>query len=592
MQKFKFQPKNLKSKRILTEEETKVKPNPSLIIKNTIKEKHNTATLSNTGSTSVSKYDNIIIDMLKLHSDKTKSREVSPCQSNKSNIQISSHFRSKSKSMNEDNKANFLLAITSPKIALVNLDLNKAESSEFSLLDDKKKQNTNTSKLILNKGNHHKRNSFSNTEDDLSKILSKKLSEASQNLQSNPSNKYSKIESKFLNVLNNEKNTQKIKPKAVLPIKVNNGSTPINQNSKNLKNLKVLKIPIKRKSSQNLNLPIEIKKISSTKLHNNIIKPSKFNVLTPQCKNKEIFLVSNSNNVIEKDKLKIVSINLSGDTQGKEKISRNIVKNKENDKFTVVNKSSSSDQQDSKLFALIKKPQKKNPFVPTVKTVLYDLENTTNNSFITNNNDSIIQSVNSLVDNNHKITKNSKTSRSFTQKIKDKLLSNSFSNCSNKEYDINISNVEYPEQGKFSFAKKNKKLSSDNNDKQSIININNIINIFSTQEAKDIFEQISTNKDIIESFETKPRTSFKLKEARRIRSESKNNRPKSDMLYNNEIINNLIVLQKQCNDQKSTGSKNKINDKVDIETMKKTTSPNKLLEKLREKVKIVKEQQM
>ena len=81
----------------------------------------------------------------------------------------------------------------------------------------------------------------------------------------------------------------------------------------------------------------------------------------------------------------------------------------------------------------------------------------------------------------------------------------------------NISNVEYPEQGKFSFAKKNKKLSSDNNDKQSIININNIINIFSTQEAKDIFEQISTNKDIIESFETKPRTSFKLKEARHLK---------------------------------------------------------------------------
>lgn len=207
MQKFKFQPKNLKSNRILTEEEIKVKPNSSLIIKNTNNEKHNTTTLSNTGLTSVSKYDNIIVDMLKLNNDKTKSRDVSPCQSNKS-IQLSSHFRSKSKSMNEDNKANFLLAITSPKIALVNLDLNKAESSEFSLLDERKKQNPNTSKIILNKGNHHKRNSFSNTEDDLSKILSKKLSEANQNLQSNPSNKYSKIETKILNVLNNDKNIQ------------------------------------------------------------------------------------------------------------------------------------------------------------------------------------------------------------------------------------------------------------------------------------------------------------------------------------------------------------------------------------------------
>ena len=592
MQKFKFQPKNLKSKRILTEEEIKVKPNSSLIIKNTNNEKHNTAILSNTGLTSVSKYDNIIVDMLKLNNDKTKSRDVSPCQSNKS-IQLSSHFRSKSKSMNEDSKANFLLAITSPKIALVNLDLNKAESSEFSLLDEKKKQNPNTSKIILNKGNHHKRNSFSNTEDDLSKILSKKLSEASQNLQSNPSNKYSKIETKILNVLNNDKNTNKIKQKASLPIKeVNNGQTPINQNSKNLKNLKVLKIPLKRKTSQNLNLPIEIKKMSSTKFHNNIIKPSKSNILTPKCKNNEIFLVSNSDNYIEKDKLKIVSINLTTDTKGKEKISRNISKNKENDKFTVENKSSSSDQQDSKSVALNKKTKKKNLFVPTVKTTLYDLENTANNSFITNNNDSIIQSVNSLVENNNKTTKfNNKISRSFSQKIKDKLLSNSFTNSSNKDYDINISNVEYPDQGKFSFAKKNKKL-SDNNDKQSIININNIINIFSTHETKDIFEQINLNKDIKEAFETKPKTSIKLKEARRIRSQSKNNRTQSDILYNKEIINNLIVLQKQCNDQISTGSINKINDKVDIEKMKKYTSPNKLLDKLREKVKIVKEQQM
>jgi hypothetical protein len=136
MQKFKFQPKSLKSKRVLTDEDNKAKHNTSVIIKNNHKEKNNNSTLSNNAIVSINKYDNIIVDMLKLHSDKTKSREISPSQSSTSNLQVSSHYRCKSKSMNEENRVNFLSVLTSPKTALVNLDLNREESSEFTLIDE------------------------------------------------------------------------------------------------------------------------------------------------------------------------------------------------------------------------------------------------------------------------------------------------------------------------------------------------------------------------------------------------------------------------------------------------------------------------
>lgn len=136
-------------------------------------------------------YESLIVDMLK-------------------NKDYCTQNRSKPKQQSYDNdKHELLQMLASPKTAVVELELPQDES-------DAKKPGKNSKLLFSKIIKHHKNNSISNTEDELSKMISKKLGEAAMikanNTNSNQitnskddsrnidkvSNKYSKIESQIL----------------------------------------------------------------------------------------------------------------------------------------------------------------------------------------------------------------------------------------------------------------------------------------------------------------------------------------------------------------------------------------------------------
>lgn len=456
-------------------------------------------------------YESLIVDMLK---------NKEQCGQN----------RSKSKQPCTDNEKHELLQmLSSPKTALVELELPQDES-------DTKKPGKNSKLLFSKLIKHHKNNSISNTEDELSKMISKKLGEAaiikannananqiinskddSRNLE-RVSNKYSKIESQIL-ALSEKSISLKKKSENKFGASKHLRSSKEKKSNNNLNSLKDKEesgiVSAEQKESVQINLEqgrdiciatpdnlaakLKVAPLNThserpkSKIHQGS-KTSKSNITTPQNKvrdskeastsiapkkeasgslsNLNQLSIGNQSKIedpVENGNLKVISINLaldSTDSQNKLKpskysnrrkteqasqelsLSKNISKAKQiiipagikkkssrnnevfegkmvstnenntsasimnsikqNDKncsFNTNNKQTESIDSSSEKFSMTntKKANKKNIFVPTVKTDLYDIENNNNTNPLANNDSSHLDANKPLAKSNARI---------------------------------------------------------------------------------------------------------------------------------------------------------------------------------------------
>lgn len=262
---------------------------------------------------------------------------------------------------------------------------------------------------------------------------------------------------------------------------------------------------------------------------------------------------------------------------------------------------------------------KKLKFIPTVKTNLFKKESFNSNeelsSYLNNNKKESNKSLNSKYSKDKLSTyQNSKPkSRSkpqlnyefmnFPQSTEEsikksnlinKTISSSTFNINKTNFlqnnDLLLSNKEY--MPKINNSNNYNTMSNSNNSynsyKRNIINVNNIINIFTSNQDKEKSFDNSKNQRIKE----KSSSSNKLLHARQERSKSKReflskdkNQSTAESFLSEVYINDSLFNNMKDGANSLKDNKGKIIDRLNIEVLKKTISPNKLLYKLREKIK-------
>lgn len=262
---------------------------------------------------------------------------------------------------------------------------------------------------------------------------------------------------------------------------------------------------------------------------------------------------------------------------------------------------------------------KKLKFIPTVKTNLFKKESFNSNeelsSYLNNNkkdgNKSSISKYSKDKLSTYKDSKPKSRSKpqlnyefmnfphSTEESIKksnliNKTISSSTFNINKTNFlqnnDLIMSNKEYIQ--KTNYSNNYNTMSNSNNSynsyKRSIINVNNIINIFTSNQDKEKSFDISKNQGIKE----KSSSSNKLLHARQERSKSKReflskekNQSTAESFLSEVYTNDTLFNNMKDGVNSLKDNKGKIIDRLNIEVLKKTISPNKLLYKLREKIK-------